>query len=543
MDRYRVSPEVRLPIARFLSIACAVLVGGCLIAGPVMAQSGRGNRQGARGNSGAGTSGSRQGGFSSGQGGAIQNGGRMSGGGGFSSSGIRNGSSAPSGNSGYGGFRSASPIAGPSPIRSGRVSGSSFSNNSLPGGGISAFQGGGHHASHGNHPGHHNNHGGDSHHDYHHHNHPNHYPNISNPWGYARNRYYDRFLPNYSYLYYGGSALYYGYPSYYYGYYFAPRSAFGFYDPLYSTFGGVGGFDPRAVAPAPQPGLQLGEPDLRVRQPIQPRVVEFPPNAQRELPPVNRESRQRATNFLSNGDRYFQEQRYQDALKRYRMAASADRTLTSAIIRQVFALVAVRRYDDAVEAMRRGLEHDPAWPEKLFDLNDLYAGNALARQRHLDGLADASLKAPNDPDPVYLVGVYLFCDGQYERSATFFEKASELAHPDVWHVRPFQRTTEKLIQQAADKQAAANPAAANQDPPNDVARDPFAAPNGNAPRNAPPKNAEANNPAPKDAAPNNAAPNGNAPRNAAPGNPAPNNAVPIGDAGKDAPRGAPGTDI
>ena len=44
-----------------------------------------------------------------------------------------------------------------------------------------------------------------------------------------------------------------------------------------------------------------------------------------------------------------------------------------------------------------------------------------------DAVAKAAEKNPRDPTPLFLVGVYLYFDGQANRAEAFFQRALELA--------------------------------------------------------------------------------------------------------------------
>ena len=74
--------------------------------------------------------------------------------------------------------------------------------------------------------------------------------------------------------------------------------------------------------------------------------------------------------------------------------------------------------------IKRGLKLDPAWPKSNFDLDQLFGGNAAAKNAHLDALAAAVADKPADPDRLFVLGVFLHFDGQADRAATIFDAPS-----------------------------------------------------------------------------------------------------------------------
>ncbi len=103
---------------------------------------------------------------------------------------------------------------------------------------------------------------------------------------------------------------------------------------------------------------------------------------------------------------------------------------------KTFALVALGRYSQAAKLLKRGLALDSSWPKSGFKLSDLYDRNALAKNAHVDALAKAANADPRDADLLFLLGVWLYFDGQQQRTAPFFQRAAQLA--DGPHIRAFQ---------------------------------------------------------------------------------------------------------
>lgn len=159
-----------------------------------------------------------------------------------------------------------------------------------------------------------------------------------------------------------------------------------------------------------------------------------PQNAFRpEVPLWAKEAVQR---LVGVGDGYFAREKYAEALDRYRRAAQAGRSMAEPWFRQSFALLALGRYEAAAKAVRSGLKLDAGWPGSGFSLQRLY-GNAAAMDAHLESLAHAAELQPENPDLLFLVGVFLYFSGQAERSEAFFQRAEQLTRGDKSHLRAF----------------------------------------------------------------------------------------------------------
>ena len=144
---------------------------------------------------------------------------------------------------------------------------------------------------------------------------------------------------------------------------------------------------------------------------------------------ANAETRALARRFIGFGDQHFTNEKYGEAYQRYRKAAEVMPELAEAYFRQGFALIGAGRYDLAAKVIKRGLALDPGWPKSGFRLNELYGGNQGAKAAHLEALAAAAEKSPDNADLLFLLGVCLFFDGARDRAAPFFERAVQLAGP------------------------------------------------------------------------------------------------------------------
>lgn len=163
-------------------------------------------------------------------------------------------------------------------------------------------------------------------------------------------------------------------------------------------------------------------------------------------PPAANKALERGTNakaiaaagkYIGYGDALFAKQNWLAANERYRRAADNAPQFADAYFRQGFALAATSRYDLAVVAIKRGLKLNPKWPDSPFRLKELYGNNVAAQTTHLNAVAKAAEKSPQDPNPFFLVGVYLHFDGQTDRAEAFFHRALELAGDDAEHIRAF----------------------------------------------------------------------------------------------------------
>jgi len=130
--------------------------------------------------------------------------------------------------------------------------------------------------------------------------------------------------------------------------------------------------------------------------------------------------------FIGFGDAQFIEQQYAQAYIRYKKAAEAAPQLAQAYFRQGWSLLASGRYELAAAAFKKGLDLDPEWPRSDFRLDELYGPNRLAKTAHIDALAAAAGDEPQNADLFFLVGVFLFFDGQPHRARPFFERLTQL---------------------------------------------------------------------------------------------------------------------
>ena len=245
----------------------------------------------------------------------------------------------------------------------------------------------------------------------------------------------------------GGVSFGVGYgPGIGYGYYggYWPRRAFygGYYDPYgiyYSPYTGYSSYYlPPVFAPAE---LLYGPRAVQQFWGIQPQPLVIRPGDLKAAEPrvrvANAEYRRRADQFLAQGDRLFAEQKFSQALDRYKQAAAMAPDLAEAQWRKGHAYVAVSRYELAAASFKRAISLDPDVSRKGFDLKGLYGPAAIARTSHLESLAGETLVRSGSADHYFLLGVFLRYSGEGGRAEKFFAKAAELTGEDAAHLAGF----------------------------------------------------------------------------------------------------------
>ena len=145
---------------------------------------------------------------------------------------------------------------------------------------------------------------------------------------------------------------------------------------------------------------------------------------------ANAPTRARANQFVGFGDDYFRKQKWHEAYSRYKDAVTAAPDLADASFRQALALGAMGKCDLAAKAVRRTMQVDADWPASGFKLETLYAGNQLAKTTHREALAKLAIEQPTNPDPLLLLGVHFYFDGEPDRAREFFERAKALEPTD-----------------------------------------------------------------------------------------------------------------
>ena len=156
----------------------------------------------------------------------------------------------------------------------------------------------------------------------------------------------------------------------------------------------------------------------------------------------NAETRRRAALLVESADGMFRRQRYHEALQQYKTASRIAPDVAAWYFRQGHALTAVKRYELAADAFKRGLALDPTEAASTLTLDTLYHDARLAKHSQLDTLAATTLARPDDANLMFVLGVFLHFDGQADRAEKFFERAAALSAPHDEHVRPFLHATD-----------------------------------------------------------------------------------------------------
>ncbi len=234
---------------------------------------------------------------------------------------------------------------------------------------------------------------------------------------------YGAYYPGWNYSYWGPTGIYYNPSSNYLGYYVPPS-----YMPAELNYGPqaldrfLGVRRPPPVAAAP---VAAARADAAATTPLAGRLRKS-----------NTAARERARRFLAFGDALFLKQRCHEAAQRYRSAIATAPDLAEAYYRQGFALLAVKQYRLAAKALRIGVELDPEILRGGTLLTTLYGDNHLAKGAHLEQLADKALANPRDGDLLFLIGAFLYADGEGDRAVRFLQKAFDLAKPEATFLMP-----------------------------------------------------------------------------------------------------------
>jgi tetratricopeptide (TPR) repeat protein len=236
-----------------------------------------------------------------------------------------------------------------------------------------------------------------------------------NNYGYGRG--YGYYYPSYynsgiylgvGYPYYGSSFGYYGGPivnSYYSPYLGGYYGGLNYYYPNLATYNYV-------VPPAIDPGPAAAPAEVETLKPV--------------VKEIDWDARKKADNYMELGDVLFKQQKFHDALLRYRMAVAAAPDYPMAYLKHGVALIAQRRYEEASQAFAKAFALDPKIIESGFRIDQLYADNRLAREGHEEALAQAALDDPDNSALHFDLGMWLVFNGQAERSRKFFERARDL---------------------------------------------------------------------------------------------------------------------
>ncbi len=107
--------------------------------------------------------------------------------------------------------------------------------------------------------------------------------------------------------------------------------------------------------------------------------------------------------------------------------------------------MALGKYDQAVEAIQVGLQIDPDWPTANFRPVKLYDGNIADWPAHLERLADALTRHPDDPVLLFLNAYELWFDGRQDDARALFQRAAAIG--------PYKGLSERFLLARPDKPA------------------------------------------------------------------------------------------
>ncbi len=243
------------------------------------------------------------------------------------------------------------------------------------------------------------------------------------------------------------SPYYYGYP-YDYGYPYGFGYNYGWVGP-YAPGYGYYGWQNYSALPSTnilvQPQVQVNPPAVPPGQPVgnaQGQAMRNPaagPGAAgvvapddeiarrvAALKPSNEPGRMRADTLISDGDREFAAQQYRRAASKYREAIGRAPDYATAHLRAGHAYTATGDYELAVTYFAMGFQLAGKIERDGFSLATLYRGNRLAQDQHLEALADAALRQPEQGGLLFLTGLMLHYDGKPLQARDYFRRAAQM---------------------------------------------------------------------------------------------------------------------
>lgn len=160
-----------------------------------------------------------------------------------------------------------------------------------------------------------------------------------------------------------------------------------------------------------------------------------------QIPQPSDQAIGRADHFIQAGDALFAQQRYQEALGRYKDAQAAAPGYAVAHLRKGLAYLATNRPDEAVKSLKLAVQQDPDIADAPLTLDQLLADNGLAKSSLLEANARRAVADPQNGDLLFAVGVLLYLDGDHAEAAKCFAAArqalggGELPHIDAFETR------------------------------------------------------------------------------------------------------------
>ncbi|WP_207397810.1 tetratricopeptide repeat protein [Bremerella alba] len=134
---------------------------------------------------------------------------------------------------------------------------------------------------------------------------------------------------------------------------------------------------------------------------------------------------ERAEHFIQAGDNLFQQQRYQEALGRYKDAVATAPGYAEAHLRKGLAYLATNRPDEAVDSIELAIQQNPEVAGTSLTLDALLGNNGLAKTSILETNARRAVTDPQNPEYLFCVAVLLYFNGDKDRALQCFQAARQ----------------------------------------------------------------------------------------------------------------------
>lgn len=152
------------------------------------------------------------------------------------------------------------------------------------------------------------------------------------------------------------------------------------------------------------------------------------------LASCNRDPKVQAQRYVDNGNRFFQKDKYKEASIMYRRALQKDQRFGEAYYRLGLTEIKLGRYGDAVRALRRAVELQPANTDAASRLGDIFLVAYAYDRRHpkeylheIEDLRDRLLKRdPNSYDGLRLAGHLALINNDLATASKDLEAANKI---------------------------------------------------------------------------------------------------------------------
>lgn len=191
----------------------------------------------------------------------------------------------------------------------------------------------------------------------------------------------------------------------------------------------------------PPPPERVKPPPARKEAPKPPPKKEVPPAPPKEgkakpkprpRPPVPEAPLPENEQLLEKGREAFAMMEYGRAAERFRQSIARAPKVPLAYFLLAQALLALGKYDEAVDAIQDGMALRPDWPASGFRPLALYGLNPAEYPDHLRRLEAAVARHPKDPDLLFLYAYQLWFDGRKEEARLLFQRAlPRAAKPEI----------------------------------------------------------------------------------------------------------------